>query len=257
MARALTLLMAAALGACMGYLAQGDPWLATDDGDFVLKYLEPRNTNHQPIYAALVESGFYDQVVATLNDQFALPQDIAIVFEDCGEVNAFYSPDDVAVSLCYDLIAYYTDMLYDEAEDDYSQAVINAAYFTLFHEVGHALVDQLALPIVGREEDAVDAFAAVLLLWQGEEEAAIAGIDQFSLDAEEEAELEDLPYWAEHSLSGQRFYNVACLVYGSDPDWYAEWVSEDFLPAERAKGCEAEFALADESWSTLLAPYLK
>lgn len=257
MARGLTLVLAASLGACGGDPAQGEDWLVTDEGDFVLEYLEPDNADHQPVYEALTESEFYDQVVALLNDQLALPQDIAIVFQDCDEVNAFYSPDDVAIAMCYDLIAYYSDMLYDEAEADYTQEVINAAYFTFFHEVGHALVDQLALPIVSGEEDAVDSFAAVLLLWQGEEEAAIAGIDQFSLDAEEEAELEELPYWGEHSLSEQRFYNMACLVYGSDPDWYAEWVADDFLPAERAEGCEAEFAMADESWSALLSPYLK
>ncbi|WOD38378.1 DUF4344 domain-containing metallopeptidase [Nodosilinea sp. E11] len=256
MVRVLTLAMAAVLGACGGD-AQGGDWLATDDGDFVLEYLEPENADHQPVYEALVESEFYDGVVATLNEQFALPQDIAIAFQDCGEVNAFYSPDDVAIAMCYELIAYYADMFYDEDEADYTQTVINAAYFTFFHELGHALVDQLELPIVSREEDAVDAFAAVLLLWQGEEEAAIAGIDQFSLDAEEEAELEELPYWDEHSLSEQRFYNMVCLVYGSDPDWYAEWVSEDFLPESRAEGCEAEFAQADESWSALLTPYLK
>jgi hypothetical protein len=256
-AKVFALALSASLVGCSGGLAE-ETWLAqTDEGDFLLEYQEPENGDHQPVYDALVESGFYDDVVANLNEQFALPQDITISFQDCGEVNAFYSPDDVAIAMCYELIAYYADTFYAEAAGDYTQEVINAAYFTFFHELGHALVDQLELPVVGREEDAVDSFAAVLLLWQGEEEAAIAGIDQFSVDAEEEAEYEEMPYWDEHSLSEQRFYNMACLIYGSDPEWYAEWVSDDFLPESRAEGCEAEFAQADESWSALLTPYLK
>ncbi|HEY9736719.1 MAG TPA: DUF4344 domain-containing metallopeptidase [Trichocoleus sp.] len=258
MAKVGALAISLSLMGCLGETAQGQEGGALpDEGDFVLEYQEPENADHQPVYEALVESGFYDDVVTSLNDSFTLPQDIAIVFLDCGEENAYYSPNDATISMCYELIAYYVDAFYDEAQSDYAQEVINAAYFTFFHEVGHALVDQLALPVVGREEDAVDSFAAVLLLWQGEEEAAIAGIDQFSVDAEEEAEYEEMPYWDEHSLSEQRFYNMACLIYGSDPDWYAEWVSDDFLPESRAEGCEAEYAQADASWSALLQPYLK
>lgn len=261
MVKACTLAISISLMGCLGGMAQeqgeGTLLAQADDGDFVLEYQEPQNSDHQAVYDALVESGLYNEVVANLNEQFALPQDIAIIFQDCGEENAFYNPEDVTISMCYELIAKYADTFYDEEQGDYTQEVINAAYFTFFHELGHALVDQLGLPIVGREEDAVDSFAAVLLLWQGEEEAAIAGIDQFSLDAEEEATLEELSYWDEHSLNNQRFYNMACLIYGSDPEWYSDWVSDDLLPESRAERCEAEYAQADASWSMLLSPYLK
>lgn len=33
----------------------------------------------------------------------------------------------------------------------------------LFHELGHAFISLYDLPITGREEDAVDQFAAILL----------------------------------------------------------------------------------------------
>jgi hypothetical protein len=113
------------------------------------------------------------------------------------------------------------------------------------------------LPIVGREEDAVDALAAVLLVEWGEEDAVIAGVDQFFADAEEEAEFEELAYWDEHSLSIQRYYNMACLVYGSDPEGYAHWISEEWLPQERAVRCDAEYEQAASSWEALLEPYMK
>lgn len=86
-------------------------------------------------------------------------------------------------------------------------------------------MDQYQLPITGREEDAVDIFAAVLLV-ESDEDAVIAGIDQFDVNAAEETDLEELAFRDEHSLNTQRFYNVSCIVYGSDPSAYADWVAE-------------------------------
>ena len=40
-----------------------------------------------------------------------------------------------------------------------------------FHELGHGLIDMLQLPVTGREEDVVDEFATMLLLYAREEGA--------------------------------------------------------------------------------------
>ena len=38
------------------------------------------------------------------------------------------------------------------------------AMFTLYHESGHLLIDELKLPVLGKEEDAADALAVVQIL---------------------------------------------------------------------------------------------
>ena len=38
---------------------------------------------------------------------------------------------------------------------------INNTWFVLYHEMGHMLIDQLGIPVLGREEDAVDNVAAM------------------------------------------------------------------------------------------------
>ena len=35
------------------------------------------------------------------------------------------------------------------------------AAFTMYHEVGHLLVGELGLPVLGKEEDAVDSWATI------------------------------------------------------------------------------------------------
>lgn len=227
-----------------------------DEGDLVLDYVEPQDADYDEIYQILSGNTFYEDLLSELNTTFALPTDVWVSFDECGEENAFYDPETATITVCYELIKYYADSAHAEYQEDYAQEVIYAGFFTFFHELGHALVDQYQLPVVGREEDAVDGFATVLMLQAEEEDAVLAGMEQFDLDATYEAEQEELPLWDEHSLSEQRVYNVSCLIYGSDPDGYADFIESGWLPEERADGCEAEYAQASNSWDTLLAPYL-
>ena len=48
--------------------------------------------------------------------------------------------------------------------DDETLFVVGNTLFTIYHELGHGLVDLLGLPVIGREEDAVDGFAAVTMI---------------------------------------------------------------------------------------------
>jgi hypothetical protein len=96
----------------------------------------------------------------------------------------------------------------------------------------------------------------VLMLQAEEQDAVLAGMEQFDLDAIYEAEQAELPLWGEHSLSAQRMYNLSCLIYGSDPQSYADFIDLEWLPEDRAEGCEAEYEQARNGWNTLLEPYL-
>src|SRR5690349_14654698 len=55
----------------------------------------------------------------------------------------------------------------DFTDEDYAAAVdfaMHDAAFTMYHEIGHMLVGELGLPVLGKEEDAADALAVILLL---------------------------------------------------------------------------------------------
>lgn len=232
-----------------------------DTGDIKIFHNPVEDETYEEVHLILKNTKVFEEIAAGLNEELALPNDIEVYFQECGEENAYYDPETSQITLCYELIQRYKEIFADnaETEEEYVIEIINAALFTFFHELGHALVDRLELPITGKEEDVVDEFAALILLGSGEEgeQAALAGVLQFAVDAEEEAELEELAYWDEHSLSIQRFYNMACLVYGSNSEKYSFLVEDGDLPQERADGCEYEYAQKSNSWEILLAPYLK
>lgn len=252
------------LTGCGGSLdAQEETGQFIDKGDITLEYIEPEDDDFQEVYEALQKTSIVEDMVEILNNRLALPQDIPVYFTECDESDAFYDMDSQDISMCYELIEEYVEIFTDEdtSKKEYREEIAFAALFTLFHEIGHALVDILELPITGREEDAVDNFAAVMLIENGEEgiEATVTGIIQFEIDAEEETEdvedIEDVDFGGEHSLNIQRFYNLSCFVYGSDPDKFDYFLEEDYLPEDRAEVCEDEYEQKVRSWNILLEDY--
>ncbi len=222
-----------------------------DLGDLKITYRPAKQGQLQPVQLTLERSRLFEGVVTDLNKTLSLPTDITVEFLECGSADAYY--DGEHIGICYELVQRYSDRFAAKSGNP-ETAALHAGLFTLFHELGHALIDQWKLPVTGREEDAVDEFAAIMLLWANQGDAALAGAEQFAADAED---WDPLPFWDDHGLDMQRFYNVVCLVYGRDPETSANLVGEDWLPKERAELCPAEYAHKSYAWGRLLGPYLK
>lgn len=145
---------------------------------------------------------------------------------------------------------------------DIETFVLGNAVFTVFHEIGHALIDQLQLPLLGKEEDAVDGLATLLMLGDRDDpksdELIFAAADGWALmHAQTRKSGEKLPFWDTHSLDMQRFHNIVCMIYGSDPDGFGDVVSLTELPDERRELCSEEYEKAAASWAEVLAPHKK
>lgn len=139
------------------------------------------------------------------------------------------------------------------------------AEFTLLHEVGHLLISELKLPVLGREEDAADqlGFMGLFLLYGKQTNADFYAkllnvADYWRLEAERTRGTPDqVPVWDSHSLDEQRFFNIACLAYGSDPD-RLDWIIETTgLPVERALYCDQEYAQVRHAVVWLLKHFRK
>ena len=238
-----------------------------DRGNFRIAYSEPQNPKYAEMNAELKRGGSLEQVAAELNAAIAIPEDVTIVFKECGEVNASWNPPTRTIEMCYELIENLAQSFSTIAQDQQQleDAVGGAVTFVFFHELGHALIDLLKLPSTGREEDAVDQLATYVLVDSGGEEGermALSGAawwgqkyDELAQSGRTAGELDQL--WAdEHSLNAQRMYNIVCWVYGHNPNKYSGMVNNQ-LPEARAVRCPTEYERLSGAWLTLLKPYLK
>jgi hypothetical protein len=201
----------------------------------------------------------FQEVVDPLNAVIALPHDVYLNMDLCGQANAFYSPSTNEITICYELLLQFENefKLISKDPKEIDNMVQDTLVQTLFHELGHCLIDVWELPATGREEDAVDQLATVLLLDGSPEgvDSAINAALEFSI-ASTNDNPNDMTFWDAHSFSKTRFYDMLCLVYGSDPKKNAGLVGPDALPKERAVRCSEEYKRADRAWTKLLTPYL-
>lgn len=136
----------------------------------------------------------------------------------------------------------------DETEDAFVEANLLGIFY---HELGHALIDVMQMPLFGQEEDAADVASILLIdqLYEPDSALDMAYHVSNGFWAEALANEEDpLPYWDVHGPDEQRFYNTVCIFYGGDPETRDVFAEDMELPEERAEYCEDEYIVAADSW---------
>jgi hypothetical protein len=231
--------------------------LQTDRVD--IEYVTPKNAAHEHIYQFMRERKVLERFKEYLSP-LRLPRILFLKLEGCdGEINSWYADD--AVTVCYE----YLDNILQNVPEQTPRAgitrmdaVIGPFVDVFLHEVGHAVFDYNHVPILGREEDAADQFAAYFWLQsdKGDASRLLAGvIYEYARDAAAHTAKKN-PFADAHGLPMQRFYNVLCLAYGSDPKLFEQAVTDGRLPAERADGCEDEYAQVKRAMTALIGPYI-
>ena len=133
--------------------------------------------------------------------------------------------------------------------------------FVLLHEAGHGLISDLGLPVLGREEDAADAFATVTMLQMKTEfthrTLVNAAKSWLISDRRAREERKTVIYYDVHALDLQRAYGIICLMVGSDGERFEDLANEVNLPDERQETCVFDYSNASWSWEQALKPHLR
>jgi hypothetical protein len=219
----------------------------------------PKNSAHETLFQLLKERRVLEKFKGLLS-ALRLPRALLLKVEGCdGESNAWYADD--AVTVCYE---YLEDILQNAPKETTSagvtrsDAIVGPTLEVFLHEVGHAVFDYLSVPVLGREEDAADQFAAYVLLQfaEGDARRLIYGVAySYNIDASKPSTKKN-PFADEHGLPAQRFYNVLCMAYGADSKLFADLVDKGYLPGERAEGCADEYEQVIKALNKLIGPYI-
>lgn len=222
----------------------------------------PTDPVHREIHARLKQERLLERMAEVLAP-FRLPRDVTLKVAGCeGTVNAFYG--DAVITICYEYLQYIAQHAPQDpiAEGITPREVIFGATVDLIlHEMGHAVFDLLEIPMLGREEDAADQFSAYLQLHVGGEQAralilGAAFLGRVETQASILQNLQLKHYADVHGLPGQRYFNTLCMAYGFDPQRFSDVVSRWHLPADRAEGCDEEYAQVRHAFETLILPHI-
>jgi len=139
--------------------------------------------------------------------------------------------------------------------------VLGNTLFVLAHEMGHGLINEMNMPVLGREEDAADSFAIVSALKVGagfSERVLVEAAKGLVLSAKrDKKEGNRFAFYDEHGLDPQRAYNVVCYMVGSNPEKYKQLATDTKLPEERQKSCVYEYKNVAWSWDEMLKSHLR
>ena len=143
-----------------------------------------------------------------------------------------------------------------ELSDELRARIAASTAFFVYHELGHALIERMALPVRGREEDAADALGVVLAEhFKPAEEAAtvlLSAAATFAGMAGDKDAADD-GFQALHARDRQRQYNILCLHFGADPAARRTVADAGGLPAAHRPGCPARTERLRQAWAPLIA----
>ena len=244
------------------YLAIGLPGprppLRINPKQIRVEYVLPKNPAHQPIYERLKQARALERIQTVAKPASTSASIGFSRLSGCdGDSNAWY--DGGFVTVCYEYLA---DILKSAPEASSAErhltqedAILGPFMDVFLHEAGHAVFDQLKVPVLGREEDAADLFSAYIMLHSR------GGCPQADLGlclsiqrrcCEPTGAL--TKYADEHGIPGAAFFNV-CIAYGADQKLFADVVRR--IPAKtRAEGCDLEYEQLLSRSKKLIGPYI-
>jgi len=232
-----------------------------DKGDFIVEHLEVKDARFNDLDQKIKKEKLLEKAADDLNKALILPNNIFLRSKDCGEPNAEFDSKTESVTVCYELMEHFANLYKSDGmkPEDADKKMFDAVRFAFLHEVGHALIYNYDLPIAGNEEDAADrcsSYINIEELGDAGVNAVLAAADAFRIESKQKsATKRDLA--DEHLLQEQRFYNSLCMIYGADAEKYEYFVTDGYLPKERAARCPVEYQRTVESWKNLLQPWRK
>ncbi|MBX9590342.1 MAG: DUF4344 domain-containing metallopeptidase [Hyphomonadaceae bacterium] len=262
---------ALAIFLCALVLGASAPRAQVSQSDRIaISYVAPVDGEHEPLYHMLMEQQALERV-RDLLVKIRWPRTLRLELAGCqGESNAWY--EDAVVTVCYEYLNDMWRTAHSSRRPKHltpQEAFMGPAVDTFLHEAGHAAFDLLKVPVLGREEDAADQFAAYIVLhFPSEKKKALILGSAYSYASELRVySARDLSkprlgfgrhitYADEHGTPAQRLYNLLCIAYGSDKNLFADVVSDGYLPGERAEMCEDEYRQIDFAYRSLIEPHV-
>ncbi|PJI92737.1 putative metallopeptidase DUF4344 [Yoonia maricola] len=139
------------------------------------------------------------------------------------------------------------------ADPDVPTHAENVLLHVIAHEIGHALIREFDLPILGPEEALADDFATVLINTMLPDRAEVIITDYATFLAADQTEAS---LFSEYNDDVKRGARAVCMTYGYAPDRHAALAAQFGLDGDLATACADSAPEVFRSWRRTLAPLM-
>ncbi len=226
-----------------------------------ISYEQPGNKSDQ-LGAKLLKAADISGLADTLATTFELPKGISVKAVNGIDGGPHYDPSNDTITYQYGFVALIYNVL-QQSNPDWSPhhlgfAVGSVESFIFEHEFTHALIHIYDLPVLGKEEDAADTLAALLLLKSPQGAKLALGAAQFWADfSGRQSPPAVADYADEHSLDLQRAYSIICDIAGSNKERFNEVNQAGMLPKGDIQSCPDTYQQDVKSFTQVLEPHVQ
>jgi hypothetical protein len=227
--------------------------------DIILTLEKPSSDTETRIHQRLQTSPTLHTAMEFLSQYFDTPTDVSLSFGSYERIWHKNGRIEIPYLFIKNTRDNYRSTHFKHKKLDVDTYTGNVLLHVILHEFAHALIAQYNLPVVGKEEDAADAFADVMLIHffdQGSD-IVISAADLFFIDDKRTQRVSDEDLWSDHSLDKQRYYDRLCYAYGSNPSRYNAVKRQAGFDERKSERCIFQYHQTKERWLTLLQPTFK
>jgi hypothetical protein len=225
-------------------------------------YAKPSSNKSDALGAQFLKAVDIGNLATVLATTFEIPTHITVKAVNGIDGGPHWDPSNDSITFQYGFAALIYDTL-KQTNPDWSQQKLGYATgatlgFILEHEFTHALIDIYDLPVLGKEEDAADTLATLLLLKSPEGDKLALNAAEFWADFSGRQDPPQVADYADaHSLDLQRAYSIICDIAGSSQARYDEINQAGILPKGDIQGCPAQYQEDVKSFTQVLQPHVK
>ena len=235
--------------------------------------IKPENRD---VVKQIRDSGVFERLADRATKTLALPHDLEVKVSDdvpfddpTTEVDGrtIFWPAGWSNTTRSLLVEFVPDVIRDKGvpkaigTQNFTPDTLNiwANQFILGHELGHALIHHLTLPLTGMEEDSADGFATFFTIIDKETgpNAAFGAAVLFDAFAAKKPNVTMEDFSSDHPVVQQRIFNFLSAVVGSDPQKLENsLVTDGYVPKTRAPLCRKEWTQLNYGWWKVLEPHI-
>lgn len=223
---------------------------------------QPPRGGDNALGATLLKAVGVENLIGSFSGAFQVPGELSVDGVNGFGGGPFYNPRNQSITFQYGfsgLIFQTLRRLHPEwTAHRLGEGVGAVESFILAHEFTHALIDVYDLPVLGREEDAADDLATLILIKAQNGDQFVSDSAQFWAALSRRQRVPTLSDYADvHSLDLQRAFEMMCELAGSSQQTFTEVRRLRVLPGARLARCPAEYQQKVESFEQVLEPHVQ